>query len=157
MKRLVLTILCSCLVALLPASGQNNPYEILDECYQHFRQAESLLGREGFADANARLLHSAISLGDTKAQTLYYVEELKNATRIAYNTKNFDAANDARVLKAFEETKAVADKLGYPQYFYYAYELLENYYYNSKRQLKTLELVQEMQNLSLKRNEPYGE
>ena len=139
------------------AAGQNNPYQIHDECYKHFMDAELLVGKEGFDKANAELLHSAIAHGDTKAQTLYYVESLKNQTRTAVNTRDFSPSMDEKVLKAHEQLKNISDKLGYPQYFYYSYEVVQNYYYNSGRQHLTMEFVQELQRTAIERGDPYGE
>ena len=155
MKRLLAVLLL--LPLFIVAAGQNNPYQINDECYEYFKEAELLVGKEGFEKANADLLHSAIAHGDTKAQTLYYVEHLKNITRMAVNKRDFSHAMDERVLKAQEQLKNISDKLGYHQYFYYSYELVQNYFYNSGRQNLTMEYVQELQRVALERKEPYGE
>lgn len=154
MKRLLLTValLFAC---LLPLASQNNAYGLDDECFHWFSESERLVGKEGFDKANEKLLHAAISKGDTKAQTLYYVERLKNLTN-TYISKSVTGADDARVDKAMEELKSVASRLGYSQYFYYAYELAQNYYYNHQKPLRTMELLQEMDQISIERGEDYG-
>ena len=151
----------ACILALFaltvfPLAAQNNPYDIDDECYALFVRAESLVGQPGFEEVNAELLHSAFSKGDTKAQTLYYVERLKNATRCAPNHVTTTEEQDATVLRAHEDTKHIADKLGYPQYFYYSYELTQNYFYNHKKPVRTMELVHEMQEIAYERGNEYG-
>ena len=154
MKRLPLLValLFAC---LLPLASQNNPYELNDECFRWFSEADALVGKEGFDKANEQLLRVAISNGDTKAQTLYYVGRLKNLTNSLYK-KQTTKADDERVLKAMEELKEISSRLGYRQYFYYAYELVQTYFYNHKKPLRTMELVQEMQQISLERGEDYG-
>lgn len=81
-KKLILLAAVLLFAAAQTLPAQNNPYEINDECYVHYVEAERLLGEEGFAAANEALLKTAIEKGDTKAQTLYYVEKLKNETRL---------------------------------------------------------------------------
>ncbi|MCQ2068459.1 MAG: hypothetical protein MJY68_05095 [Bacteroidaceae bacterium] len=44
----------------------------------------------------------------------------------------------------------------YKQYYYYAYELVQNYYYNSGKTITTLELLQEMQAHALENSDAYG-
>ena len=162
MKIRVFSLLLFLSVMLLPAVAQNNPYEINDECFIYFSQAESLLGKDGFQIANDALMRSAIAKGDTKAQTLYYVERLKNITRLV-NEKNkkqspreMTAAEEQEMLKAMDELKTVARELGYPQYFYYSYDLVQNCYFNAGQFLKVTELVQEMQETAERNHEEYG-
>ena len=69
MRKLIASIFALSL-ALFQASGQNNAYNLNDECYKYFSEAEILAGKEGFEEVNSALLHSAITHGDTKAQTL---------------------------------------------------------------------------------------
>ena len=153
------------LLLLLSATGlaaQNNPFEIDDECYACYMEADFLAGKPGFREANDKLLHKALEKGDTKAQTLYYVEKLKNQTReLRSKQKNIEAdkidpQDDTLAFRAMNELKSIARKFGYPQYFYYAYDLVENYFYNTHRFLKVAELVQEMQHVAQENNEPYG-
>ena len=137
-------------------SGAKNPYDLDDNCYALFRKVESLVGMDGFDKANEEFLMAALQAGDTKAQTLYYVERLKNLTRLA-SKRTVDEAYDQKVAKAQEDVKLIADRFGYPQYFYYSYELLQNYYYNHGMPVKTMELINEMQGIAVKRGEEYGE
>ena len=156
MRKLIASLFALSL-ALFQASGQNNAYELNDECYKYFREAELLVGKEGFDEANSALLHSAITHGDTKAQTLYYVERLKHACKLVPSQVLSTQEQDERILQMQEELKNVADEFGYPQYYYYSYELVQNYFYNHLKPLRTLELLQEMQRTAVKRGEPYGE
>lgn len=156
MRKLIASLFALSL-ALFQASGQNNAYELNDECYKYFREAELLVGKEGFDEANSALLHSAITHGDTKAQTLYYVERLKHACKLVPSQVLSTQEQDDRILQMQEELKNVADEFGYPQYYYYSYELVQNYFYNHLKPLRTLELLQEMQRTAVKRGEPYGE
>ena len=156
MRRLVL-VLSAFLAAALSAHAQNNPYAIDDECYAYFSRAEELAGTPGFEEASNALLHAAITKGDTKAQTLYYVGRLKHATRRTYANGTDSPQQDADVLQKQQELKDIADKFGYPQYFYYSYELAQNYFFNHGQPLRTMELLQEMQQISTQRKEPYGE
>ena len=66
------SIILALLVLALPmkAAAQNNAYSIDDECYTYFRQAEGLVGKPGFQEANNQLLKLARLKGDTKAETL---------------------------------------------------------------------------------------
>jgi len=142
------------LLFLLPvttASAQNNAYGIDDECYALFQRAESLAGAvtdEQFNQINDSLLHTALAKSDEKAQVLYYVERLKHIIRAK--------SDEERILKAFEELKTISLSHGYKQYFYYAYELLQNYYYNSGRANTAIELLQEMQAVALEQSDAYG-
>ena len=62
-----------------------------------------LEGKIGFDSANSELLSKAIEKGDTKAQALYYVERLKNATALLKDKKNTTQAEDENVLKYMED------------------------------------------------------
>jgi len=138
-------------------AAQNNPYEIDDECYQYFVEAEVLAGKPGFEEANANLLRTAVLHDDTKAQTLYYLERLRHAIKLIPTQNLSTKEQDAEILAMQEELKDVSDKFGYPQYFYYSYELVQTYFYNHLKPLRTMELLQEMQQTASRRNEPYGE
>ena len=146
------------LTALFSAAvAQNNPYEIDDECYQYFNKADLLAGQDGYEEYASKLLNAAIIKGDTKAQTLYYVAQLKDVIRRVPGNEPTTRQQDESVIKAQEALKQVSEKLGYPQYYYYSYELVQNYFYNHGNPVRTMELVQEMQTTALKRGEPYGE
>ena len=150
-------VLLLLLATFLPLAGQNNPYELDDECYPLFQKAETLVGKDGFEEVNAAFLRTAVTKGDTKSQTLYYIERLKHFIRLSPTKKLPTPEAEEAVLKAFEEAKSAADRFGFPQYFYYAYELVQNFYYNHKLRIRTFELVQEMQQISADRNDAYGQ
>ena len=154
MKRFVILILLSAAVSF-QLHAQNNPYDIDDECYVHFREAESLVSantkesREKFAASNEALLNSAIKKGDKKAQVLYYVNQTKFILRTP------DVA-DEQVDKAHETLCDVALKLGYKQYYYYSFELVQNYYYNHDKYIKAAELLLNMESKASEENDEYG-
>lgn len=143
------------LILLLAWTGislaQNNPYGIDDECYEYYTQADLLRGKPGFKDINEQLLRSAREKGDTKAETLYYVEALKDLTARTSTPDNDKAVNEAQ-----ETLKEVARQYGHTQYFYYSYELVQTYYHNNGQKHRTLELLQEMQAHALEENDAYG-
>ena len=133
------------------SSAQNNPYEIDDECYEYYSQADLLVGKAEFKDVNEQLLATAKAKGDTKAETLYYVEVLKDL--IANKSSR---ENDKAVDEAHETLKEVASKYGFSQYFYFSYQITQNYYHNSGRKYRALQLLKEMQEHALKENSAYG-
>lgn len=141
----------------LNLASQNNPYALNDECYKYFTQVELLIGKEGFDEANAALLHSAIANDDTKAQTLYYVERLKHASRSIPSHTKTTQEQDETILKYQEDLKKVAEKYGYTQYYYYSYEIVQNYFYNHDQPSRTMEFLQEMQRTAIDRDEAYGQ
>ncbi len=156
MKKILASVIFWVFAAILPVAAQNNPYEIDDECYKYFCESELLLGQAGFDESNAALLRAAITKSDTKAQTLYYVERLKHISRVIPAHRAPSPQDEAKIVAAFEDLKQVADQFGYPQYFYYAYEILQNFYYNRGLPLRTVELVQEMQGIATDRKDAYG-
>lgn len=155
MKKLITGILLFVL-SMQGVAAQNNPYELDDACYPLFQRAELLVGKEGFDSVNEALLEKALEKGDTKAQTLYYVERLKNVSALKRASQVFTPEDDAQVLQAMEDVKRVASELGYSQYYYYAYDLTQNYFYNTGRQVRTFELVKEMREDAIARGEEYG-
>ena len=152
MKRISKVLLCLCLMMISWGSkawAQNNSYGIDDECYALFQRVESLAGGvsdEEFNLVNDSLLQTALAKGDNKAQVIYYVEWLKHLNRGPFS-------NEERVLKAFEDLKAIALSYGYRQYFYYAYELTQNFYFNNGRPNTSIELLQEMQAYAIEQND----
>lgn len=140
------------LLQVLPLCAQHNPYQLDDECYPYFRKAEELVGKEGFKAVNDTLLRLALQNGDTKAQTLFYVEKLRDIIQVAPK----DGSQDAVVNGAFRDLKEAALRLGHMQYYYYGYELAEYYYFSSGRMLKAMELIQQMQDFSLEHDDEYG-
>ena len=154
MKRLLLILVA---VAVgLGAAAQNNPYEIDDECYVLYREAETLVGKPGFEEANAALLKKAIQKNDTKAQTLYYVCRLRDNTNRLKKVKMPTAAQDQEVFNKMEDLKQIALSMGYPQYYYYAYDLVQTYLFNHGKSMQAMDLVAEMRHNAVERNEPYG-
>ena len=153
MKRTVL-ILFFLLAAVGQLRAQNNPYEIDDSCYGYYTRAELLIGKPGFQEANDSLLLMAMKCGDTKAQTLYYVEKAKNLSKLGRTPDS--GVTDVDVVRAVEELKAVADGYGYSQYYFYAYNLLATYYYNRGLVFKSTSVVDEMQQVALERGDAYG-
>ncbi len=153
---IILLALCCLAGSVAPLAAQNNPYAIDDECYKYFQQAELLVGKEGFEEVNNALLRTAITKDDKKAQTLYYVVRLKNATRLIPNHTYTTEQQDREILQYMEDLKEVADKFGYPQYFYYAYEIAQNFFYNHDKIIRTMELVQELQQVATQRKDAYG-
>ena len=148
-------MLCLCL--MIASSGhtalaQNNPYGIDDECYVLFQRVETLAGfvsDEEFNLVNDSLLHTALSKRDNKAQVLYYVERVKHLNRRSIQYEE-------RLLKAFEELKTISLSFGYKQYFYYGYELVQNFYYNNGKPNTAIEMLQEMQAYAIEHNDAYG-
>ena len=144
------------LAAALSAAAQNNPYEIDDECYAVLCEAEQQEGKAGFDYANAALLSMAVEKGDTKAQALYYVGRLKNAVALRKDKESTTQKDDDDVLKHMEELKRVATDLGQSQFYYYAYDIAQGYFYSHGKLVHTMELVQDMREQAIARKEPYG-
>ena len=155
MKRLLISAVLL-VAAAFSLAGQSNPYEIDGECYALLQKTESLLGSHDFADANSALLSKAIEKGDTKAQTLYYVERLKHAVELLKDKDFTSREEDATVLMRMEDLKRVATDLNQPRFFYYAYDIVQNYFYKHGKIMHTLELVQAMREEAIERKEPYG-
>ena len=155
MKKLITGILFFVL-AMQMVWAQNNAYELDDACFPLFQQAELLVGKEGFDAVNEALLEKALEKGDTKSQTLYYVERLKNMSAVKRAQPAISPEDDNQVLQCMEDVKRVASELGYPQYYYYAYDLAQNYFYNTGRQVRTFELVKKMREDAIARGEEYG-
>ena len=153
---IILLALSSIPGTMLPLAAQNNPYAIDDECYKYFKQAELLVGKEGFEEVNNELLRTAITKDDKKSQTLYYVERLKNASRSIPSHVFTTEKQDQTILQYMADLKEVADRFGYPQYYYYAYEITQNYFYNHNKIIRTMELVQELQQVATQRKDAYG-
>lgn len=155
MKNINKVLLCLLLMTFSSAiktHAQNNPYGIDDECYVLFQRAETLAGfvsDEEFNLVNDSLLHTALSKRDNKAQVLYYVERVKHLNRRSIKYEE-------RLLKAFEELKTISLSYGYKQYFYYGYELVQNFYYNNDKPNTAIEMLQEMQAYAIENNDAYG-
>lgn len=154
MKRLLLII--TAVTVAFAAMAQNNAYELDDECYELYREAERLIGQNGFEAANAALLRKALQKGDTKAQTLYYVCRLKDNTNRLKKVKMPTTEQDKEVFDKMEDLKQIALSMDYPQYYYYAYDLVQTHLFNHGKQVQAMELVAEMRHIAVERNEPYG-
>lgn len=152
----MLTIMTAIILGAISLGAQNNPYDIDNDCYALLREAERAEGRVGFEEANAALLSKALEKGDTKAQVLYYVEILKNTTAVLQDRKSTSQKDDERVMRQMEDLKRIALALDQPKFFYYAYELGQNYFYSHGKLVQTMELVQDMREQALARKEPYG-
>ena len=138
--------------SLSPLAGQNPSAQMDGECYAYFKKADALVGTDSFKSVNDTLLRLSLQKEDTEAQTLFYVEKLKHQIALSRQVQNDEAVD-----RAFNDLKEVSLRLGYPQYFYNAYELTQNYYYNTGRILKAMELIQEMQSFSLERGDNFGQ
>ncbi len=150
MKRLLL-ILPALVLLMLPLPAQNNPYALDDECYDLFQQAEGLVGTEEFDAVNEKFLKVAREKGDAKSEVLYYVEKLKHATR-----GRGKPGNDALVEAARLDLVRISKEKGYNQYYYYAYHLTTNYYYNSGQVLHAYDLLIQMQDTAIAEKDEYG-
>lgn len=163
MRRLFLIL--GVLVMTVTASAQNNPYDLDDECYELFLQADNLAGKDGFKDAGDALIHTALLKQDSKAQVLYYVCKLKDVAKRPFNLPAgaapdvVQAAFENRskeVLAAHEELKSMSIKMGYEQYFYYSYSLTKNFFYNNGKQLQAVDIVREMRETAIQQDSEYG-
>ncbi|MBP5559898.1 MAG: HAMP domain-containing histidine kinase [Bacteroidales bacterium] len=140
----------------LTLAAQNNPYNIDDECYRYFFQADRLIAKEGFQAANDSLLGAALRKNDTKAVTLYYVERFKDLTARLKAKDPTTEEDDALVLEYMQELQDIATRNGFKQYYYYAIELAQNHFYNHGKFVRTMELVENMQRKALAENDDYG-
>lgn len=136
-------IILSLLTTALFATGQNNPYSIDDECYKWFSIAEQYVDdfeSDTFDEAQRNLLEISLRRKDTKAQNLYYVTQLKHTSRLAQRTRRqnlkdnveWDAAYwNQRMDQERETAQRIAKATGYTQYYYYASDLCQTYYFNT--------------------------
>ncbi len=150
MKRLLL-ILPALVLLMLPLPAQNNPYALDDECYDLFQQAEGLVGTAEFDAVNEKFLRVAREKGDAKSEVLYYVEKLKHATR-----GRGKPGNDALVEAARQDLVRISKEKGYNQYYYYAYHLTTNYYYNSGQVIHAYDLLIQMQDTAIAEKDEFG-
>ncbi len=139
------------LLAAFRLPAQDNPYEIDNNCYTWYQEAELLVGKEGFKEASDQLLKTALEVGDRKAETLYYTLVLKDRVKYPFNPEN-----ERKSLEAQQKLKQVATETGYDQYYYYSYMLLQNYYYNNGQEYRALAMTQQMQAEALEAESTYG-
>ena len=145
----------------LAAGAQNNPYAINDECYTYFTAAENTvddLGSTEFEENNEKLLQTAVAKEDQKARTLYYVERLKRTSRFgqAASLSERKQWNDLIDIHRLE-LQAVSKETGYTQYYYYAYELAQTYYFNTHQQITAMSLLNTMMNDARTAGDEYGQ
>ena len=146
-RRLAASLLLS--LAALAVRGQNNPYGIDDGCYRFMQEADALIGKPGFEEANSRLLQEALIKEDRKAQVLYYVESMRDRCR----RKDSD---EKSVLEAHERLKSMSKDFGYYQYYYQSYQFLKNWYFNRGQTIKALDAIREMQSVAVDEGNEYG-
>ena len=157
LRHLIALVLC-CTAAALPCFAGGNPYAIDQQCYEYFRMAENLVddtSNNAFEVANDALLKRAVECGDEKARTLHFVGILKRATRLNRHNPDRLAGNNA-VEAARRQLMTVASETGYKQYFYYAYELAQTYYVNTRQEGHAQNLLQEMLSLAQDKEDDYG-
>lgn len=129
--------------------AQNNPYQIDDECYKYMTEADKLIGQPGFDEQNEALLRTALLKEDKKAEVLYYVEKLRD------NTRRPDAG-ERQVLESQARLKEIAERYDYMQYYFQSYQFVKNYYYNNGKRLRALDVLLEMQQLAIVKDNEYG-
>ena len=151
----------SLLSVFLPLAAQNNPYEIDDVCYECLQRAEQTVDdvvSDDFEQANARLLEQAIVRHDEKARTLYYVFALRRLCMKgeAAPPEERKKANE-EVDLAFDVLRDVARETGLTQYYYYAYDLAQNYYFTTRQLSRAFSLLDKMLEDSEQENDEYGQ
>ena len=129
--------------------AQNNPYQIDDECYKYMTEADRLIGKPGFDEQNEALLRTALHKEDKKAEVLYYVEKLRDNTRRP-------EADEQQVLESQARLKEIAERYDYMQYYFQSYQFVKNYYYNNGKRLRALDVLLEMQQLAIAKDNEYG-
>lgn len=157
MKRLTV-ILLLLLAAVCSVRAQNNPYGIDNVCYEYFQICEGLVGEtsnDAFEIAAAAFAKRAQEVGDRKALAILSTCKLKRTIRFAREAADRDKANES-VEKQRRETMAVAQESGNTQYFYYAYELTQTYYINTRQEIHAQNLLAEMMDHAARNNDEYG-
>lgn len=149
MRSRILIVAWAALSCCIGLRAQNNPYKIDDACYEKMSRADALIGKDGFEEANEALLKAAVAASDNKALVLYYVEKLRNICARR-------GTSDGEVLAAQEELKSNARKYGYLQYYYQSYQFVKNYFFNTGRQIRALDVIQELQKQAFEENNEYG-
>lgn len=151
MKKFVLILML--LAVAFTAAAQNNAYGIDDACFPFFTTAEHSVDdfeSDVFETAMQQLLETAVRKKDTKAQTLYYVDRLKRTSHLAQHERNkdlgaWDGQEWNRRLEEDKETvQRIARATGYMQYYYYASELCQTYYYNTAQSVQASAMLSDM-------------
>ena len=158
MKRLTLCISAIILLALPPLRAQDNPYSIDNICYEYFQICEALVGdtsNDAFEIASAAFQKRAQEVGDKKAMAVLATCKLKRTIRFARAMDDRDKANDA-VEKQRREAMSIALDGGHTQYYYYAYELTQNYYINTGQEIHAQQLLEEMMDYAARQDDEYG-
>ena len=140
-------------VTAFAAVAQNNAYDLDDECFVWFQKADQAMDdfeTDAFEDALQMLLETSLRKKDTKAQTLYYVEKLKHTSHEAQAVRRKDLASwdriewNSKVDFDRETVQRIARATGYMQYYYYATELCQTYYYNTSQDIVAATMLSEM-------------
>ena len=134
-------------LGFFPCSAQNNRYNIDDSCYQIYRQADSLLGKEGFQPLINQLQVQAEKVGDEKSATLSMVLRLRNATTLK---------QEEDIIKYFEAVKEISLRTGYTQYYFYAYQLVSVFYFNAGSKTKGMDYAGKMHDDAVAMGNDYG-
>ena len=158
MKR-ILAILALALASAI-AGAQNNPYDIDDECFKYFSEAENLvndISNDEFEKVNQKLLSTALAKNDQKARTLYYVGQLKRTSKKGQKAPRSEREKwNAEVEADRTELCAIAKETDYLQYYYYAYELAQTYYFNSGQNIAGTKLLNDMMEEAKAAEDEYG-
>ena len=158
-------ILAVLLLAAWGAGAQNNPYAIDDECYKWFLAAEQALDdfeTDAFEKGQQKLLETSLRKKDAKAQTLYYVHQLKRTSHLAQMEKRREQASwdnivwNARMEEERETLQRIAKATGYMQYYHYANELCQTYYYNTSQDVVASELLVSVMQEAKEAGDEYG-
>ena len=140
----------------LTAAAQNNAYDINDECFRHFSNAELTVGTPEYRAHGDSLLKSALQYGDKKAEVLYYVTELKNITKSLSKVRTPSVEDNMRVEDAKDMVLRMSEKNGYMQYYYYGLELVQNYYYNHGQKAVAMRIVEDAHEYATKKHDEFG-
>ena len=136
--------------------AQNNPYEIDDACYRHFANSDLTLGTAEYRAHADSLLDRALAVGDKKAEVLYYVQELKDITRRLAAVENPTTADNMAVEEAKDMVLRLSEKYDYMQYYYYALEILQNYYYNHGQKSVAMRLAEDAHEYATRKHDEFG-
>ena len=141
------------MVLLCPAllKAEDNPLGIDKTCYSLYKETEKQLGKDGFDTASELLRLSALEKKDGKALVIYHLEVLKN-----YLARPASEDNDARVDEARENLKQAALENDTPVYFYWAYQLSQEYYTRRGESYRAMLLILEMQEHAIAEKDAYG-
>ena len=140
-------LLLAVLLSALPLKAQNNIYKIDDSCFPLYMKADSLISTNKAMPKIDELMAQAVKVGDQKAQTLALVLKLRNANALK---------NEKDLLEYFAQVQAMAQKSGYLQYYFYAYQIIAVFYYNNDFTLKAIDIAIEMHDKAVEMQNDYG-